>query len=66
MAIYRCEECNQLIDDDYFPCVEHPTDPTAFCCESCAQELEEECDEDTLSDRQKAHKDAGMKESDFF
>ena len=45
MAIYRCEVCEQLIDDDYFPCVEHPTDPTAFCCEACAEEIEEEMKE---------------------
>jgi len=42
MAMYRCEECDQLIDGDYFPCVEHPTIPEAFCCEECAANLEEE------------------------
>ena len=40
MAIYQCEECQQMIDDDYFPCVEHPTNPLAYCCESCADEIE--------------------------
>ena len=42
MAIYLCEVCNNMKDGDYNPCVEHPTDPTAFCCEECATEIEEE------------------------
>lgn len=46
MAIYLCEECNQMIDDDYFPCVEHPTVKEAFCCEVCAEELENEGEDD--------------------
>ncbi len=40
MAMYRCEECENIIDGDYSPCVEHPKDPTAYCCESCADSLE--------------------------
>lgn len=42
MAIYRCDECDQLIDDDYFPCVEHPHYADQFCCEECADKVEEE------------------------
>lgn len=42
MAIYRCDECDQFIDDDYFPCVEHPTMMDAFCCEECAEKVEAE------------------------
>ena len=46
MAIYRCDECDQMIDDDYFPCVEHPTDAEAYCCESCADKVEEREDKE--------------------
>ena len=42
MAVYLCEECDQMIDGDWSPCVEHPTDPTAYCCEACAESLEDE------------------------
>ena len=44
MAIYRCDECEHMIDDDYFPCVEHPTDSNLFCCEDCAESLEEDAE----------------------
>lgn len=40
MAMYRCEECEQLINDDYSPCVEHPTQAEAYCCEECADKIE--------------------------
>ena len=40
MSIYRCEECEQMIDGDYFPCVEHPTEAESFCCEGCAEKIE--------------------------
>jgi len=42
MAMYRCDECEKLIDDDYFPMVEHPTQAELYCCESCADKVEEE------------------------
>ena len=42
MAIYICDECGSMLDDDYFPCVEHPIDNTRFCCEGCAQYIEDE------------------------
>lgn len=46
MAVYYCIECDRTLDDDYFPCVEHPIDPTIFCCERCAEDLEEKADMD--------------------
>ena len=42
MAIYICDECGETFDDDYSPCVEHPTRAEAFCCEECADKVEEE------------------------
>ena len=44
MSMYICEECDNLIDGDYFPCVEHPTEPESFCCENCADLLDQEED----------------------
>ena len=57
MAIYQCEHCDKLIDGDHFPCVEHPTEENAFCCESCAEELEEEADMEKEFKRMKAEYD---------
>lgn len=48
MAIYRCEECEQMIDGDYDPCVEHPKDSSLFCCEACADEIEYQIEQDEL------------------
>ena len=42
MSIYYCEECDRNIDGDWFICVEHPTQAEAFCCEACAERIEEE------------------------
>ena len=50
MAIYICEDCGEMIDDDYSPCVEHPTDSTAYCCEECAENLQ--MDEDFKRERE--------------
>ena len=52
MAMYRCDECEKLIDGDYFPCVEHPTQADLFCCEECADKIEAE--EDAEFKRMKA------------
>ena len=60
MAIYICDECGQHYDDDYLPCVEHPTDPTAFCCEACTEAIAE----DTPSEKDCQAWD--MKESDYL
>jgi hypothetical protein len=39
MAIYTCDECGEMLDGDHSPCMEHPTEPEAFCCEECASIL---------------------------
>ena len=44
MSMYRCDECETMIDGDYDPCVEHPTDSTLFCCETCADDIQNEID----------------------
>ena len=49
MAMYRCDECDRLLDDDYEPMVEHPTDAEVFCCEMCADKVEQEEDEEFRS-----------------
>ena len=42
MAIYRCEECDNLIDGDYDPAIEYGD---GSICESCAEYLIcESCD----------------------
>ena len=44
MAIYLCDECGEMIDGDHSPCVEHPTDSSLFCCEECADSLNEDAE----------------------
>lgn len=44
MAIYNCDVCFETFDDDWNPCVEHPTDGDLFCCEACASDIEAEED----------------------
>ncbi len=41
MAMYRCSECDELVDDDYNPGVESPTEEFGLMCESCACEIDE-------------------------
>ena len=76
MAIYLCEgECGQMLDGDYFPSVEHPTDDTLNICEECADTLEEELKDlaaenertetRALSSRQENMQNYGLKEGDF-
>jgi len=36
MAVYRCDECDNLIDEDYHGCNEHPK---GMCCDDCATDL---------------------------
>lgn len=38
MAIYYCQECDNYIDDDYHPCVPHPSKPLELLCPTCAEE----------------------------
>jgi predicted nucleic acid-binding Zn ribbon protein len=57
VAIYNCDECGEMFDDDYSPCVEHPNDSSLFCCEGCATELEEDPKDSQAWD---------MKESDYL
>jgi|DEB0MinimDraft_6_1074348.scaffolds.fasta_scaffold00723_7 hypothetical protein len=42
MAMYLCDLCKHLLDDDYSPCVEHPQVERQhlFCCEDCKEKLE--------------------------
>jgi len=56
MAIYYCDECSKMIDDNYFPCVEHPHEVDVFCCEACADLLDQE--EDAEFEREKILYDA--------
>lgn len=48
MAIYYCEECDNYVDDDYNPMVEHPwrkrfpSYKDRVCCDECAVEKEYE------------------------
>ncbi len=39
MAIYICEGCGDLKDDDHDPCTEHPTVHCGLLCGECAGEL---------------------------
>ncbi len=41
MAMYRCSECDELIDGDYNPGIESPTEEFGLMCESCACEIGE-------------------------
>ena len=45
MAVYRCEECQEWMDNDYCPCAEHPTIKNGLVCPDCADELEEDEDD---------------------
>ena len=40
MAMYYCDECGDLKDGDYNPCVE--VAGLDFCCEECADKIEQE------------------------
>lgn len=42
MAIYLCYECDNFIDNDWFPCEEHPDKEGELLCPSCYEEIEEE------------------------
>ena len=43
MAVYMCDECNNMIDEDYHGCNEHPK---GMCCDDCACNLScEGCEE---------------------
>ena len=42
MAIYRCNKCDELVDDDYYPCTVDPEDDTQLICPNCAEELDNE------------------------
>ena len=42
MAMYICDCCDQLKDDDYFPMVESKSEKYVWLCEDCAAEIEEE------------------------
>jgi hypothetical protein len=41
MSIYRCWECQRMIDNDYHPCADHPTNSLEFICPACLEEKEE-------------------------
>lgn len=38
MSIYYCLSCDNYIDNDYHPCVLHPTRPAELLCPTCAEE----------------------------
>lgn len=42
MAIVYCNECDQFIDDDYFPCEVDPRDDCELICPSCAEDILDE------------------------
>jgi uncharacterized CHY-type Zn-finger protein len=41
MALYKCFNCDRLIDDDIEPCTIHPTNKSELICEECAAEIQE-------------------------
>lgn len=45
MAMYTCDNCNELKDDDWSPCSDTKT--MDWVCEDCLPEVEEEEDEQT-------------------
>jgi Zn-finger protein len=45
MAIYICDYCNEMKDDDYFPMVESKDSQYVWLCEDCSLEVEEEAEE---------------------
>lgn len=59
MSMYICDECQILLDDDHYPCVPHPTNPSIYCCESCAEAIE---DAPSIEDGQAWD----MRESDYL
>ena len=55
MAIYHCNECDQMRDDDYHGCFEDPRNgPNDFdlLCEDCIGEVEEELEAEKNEIRQ--------------
>ena len=40
MAMYRCNLCQKIIDDDWHPGQEDPLDDCALLCPDCAEEYE--------------------------
>jgi len=46
MAVIHCNECDQFVDDDYFPCEVDPRDDCEMICPSCAEDSEEEDDDE--------------------
>lgn len=42
MAIYLCNECQELKDGDYFPAITEPDDECALLCEDCFDDKAEE------------------------
>lgn len=43
MSMYMCKICNELKDNDYDVCHEHPTDPLELVCDDCHNSVY--CDE---------------------
>ena len=46
MAIYYCNHCGNLKDEDYNVCSEDPREANELVCEDCIVEIEEELAED--------------------
>ena len=42
MAIYYCNHCGNLKDEDYNVCSEDPREASELVCEDCIVEIEEE------------------------
>lgn len=40
MAMYYCQDCQQLLDDDHHPACENPDDTTTNICPDCELERE--------------------------
>ena len=47
MAMYRCNECDMFVDDDWNPCEEDPRpgQELELLCPDCAEEIIEEDEE---------------------
>ena len=41
MAIYRCSECDKMVDNDWEPCEEHPTKDNELVCPACFEDYPE-------------------------
>lgn len=61
MAIYLCEVCDEMKDGDWDMCVVHPNNPEAYCCEQCADDINEKNDLEKLRSELQREVESGLK-----